>query len=60
MAPEVPCIHALFIDPLDLNAVEAGSVTSFDRPALIDYLASNLGGDKVAAELVLLSAVARM
>ncbi|EST05567.1 Mini-chromosome maintenance complex-binding protein [Kalmanozyma brasiliensis GHG001] len=63
---QVPCVHALYASSVDLDslAVEASSSSvlsqSSEREALVDYLAGALGGDKVAAELVLLATIARI
>ncbi|KAN0064828.1 hypothetical protein ACQY0O_001885 [Thecaphora frezii] len=69
-APMVPCLHALYFDPLDLNSADhlavartGGGADLSDpevRSAVIDYFATGLGGDKTAAEVVLLAAIARI
>ncbi|CDR98799.1 hypothetical protein [Sporisorium scitamineum] len=68
---QVPCVHAIYAAPVELDSlgldgsVDASSNSSLlsrstERQALIDFLAGALGGDKVAAELVLLATIARI
>lgn len=68
---QVPCVHAVYASSVELDSLghEEPALTdssssalsrSTERQALIDYLAGALGGDKVAAELVLLATIARI
>lgn len=67
---QVPCIHAIYAAPAELDSIGSEESSSTpdanvlsqptQRQALIDFLAGALGGDKVAAELVLLAVIARI
>ncbi|SPO25366.1 uncharacterized protein UTRI_03221_B [Ustilago trichophora] len=67
---QVPCLHAVYASSVELDSVgsataDAASSSSIlsqsaEREALVDFLAGALGGDKVAAELVLLATIARI
>lgn len=68
---QVPCVHAVYASSAELDSLgpeeSAGAVSSSntlsqaaERNALIHYLAGALGGDSVAAELVLLATIARI
>ncbi|PWY99761.1 hypothetical protein BCV70DRAFT_206752 [Testicularia cyperi] len=70
-APQVPCVHAILANSVDLNDVpaawQAGSASFTSalssketRAELIEYIAGALAGDNLAAELVLLSITARI
>ncbi|KAJ1033012.1 hypothetical protein NDA16_000291 [Ustilago loliicola] len=68
---QVPCVHAVYASPAELDFLgpeeSAGTASNSntlsqpaERDALVDFLADALGGDKVAAELVLLATIARI
>ncbi|SNX84338.1 uncharacterized protein MEPE_03047 [Melanopsichium pennsylvanicum] len=63
---QVPCVHAVYASSVELDSVgSSDAVTSIlsqpsEREALVDYIAGALGGDKIAAELVLLATIARI
>lgn len=64
--PAVPALHVLFATPVMGSGFDA-PIPSTDsaelsalRAELVDYIAGGLGGDKDAAEWVLLALLARM
>lgn len=62
-APVLPCVHALHVRPapplFTPNAPLSGTLDHV-RAALVQYIADALGGDKLAAEYLLLALVARV
>ena len=60
--PLIPSIHVLHYSKPELQLAEAPSTEHWPalRSSLIEYLASHLAGDRLAAEFLLLSILSRM